>query len=144
MLRLVPILVLLAAGPAAAEQRAGHAAASQWISDILNVTGEAMELAGVAVIVGGVVWALAKGFRRLLARAPGEEIYTAMRLDMGRGLLLGLEMLIAADIIETLVIEPSFSSIGVLGGILLIRTFLAFTLERELRHVGGARHGRPG
>ena len=69
----------------------------------------------------------------LLAEGPGEAVYSAIRADLGRGILLGLELLIAADIIGTVVVEPTLANLAVLGGIVLIRTFLSFALEAELR-----------
>ncbi len=58
--------------------------------------------------------------------------YGEVRQVLGRGILLGLEFLVAADIIHTVAVELSFETVGVLAIIVLIRTFLSFTLELEL------------
>jgi uncharacterized membrane protein len=58
--------------------------------------------------------------------------YRALRANLGRAILLGLEFLVAADIIGTVAIEPSFRSLGVLALIVAIRTFLSFSLELEI------------
>jgi len=88
----------------------------------------ALDAAGVAVIVLGLVVAavrFARSFRR-------QEAYGRLRQDVGRGILLGLEVLIAADIIRTVTIDPTVESVLILGLIVLIRTFLSMALEVEL------------
>jgi uncharacterized membrane protein len=61
-----------------------------------------------------------------------EKAYEGFRADLGRGILLGLEFLVAADIIGTVAVTPTFESLGVLAAIVLIRTFLSFSLEVEI------------
>ena len=63
---------------------------------------------------------------------PFDARYRALRANLGRAILLGLEFLVAADIIGTVAIEPSFRSLGVLALIVAIRTFLSFSLELEI------------
>lgn len=63
---------------------------------------------------------------------PSEGSYRHLRQSIGRGILLGLELLVAGDIIRTVAITPTFVSVGVLGLIVVIRTFLSFALEVEL------------
>ncbi len=76
-------------------------------------------------------------------RAPGAEVYRRLRSFAGRTILLGLEVLVAADPIRTVAVEPSWESVVVLTVIVLIRTFLSFTLdlEIELRSPGGGPRG---
>jgi uncharacterized membrane protein len=62
----------------------------------------------------------------------GEDAFILYRSKLGRAILLGLEFLVAADIINTVAIEPSLQSLAILGGIVLIRTFLSFSLEVEI------------
>jgi uncharacterized membrane protein len=141
------LLALVAAAPAAAEERVRLPRPPDGIADALVWIAHALELGGVAVILGGVAWAAIGGARRLLTEGPSEAAYSAIRADLGRGILLGLELLIAADIIGTVVVEPTLANLAVLGGIVLIRTFLSFALEAELRgHLGrrGGRAGSPG
>ena len=69
---------------------------------------------------------------QLLKGAESETIFRQLRERLGRGILLGLEFLVAADIIHTVAVELTFTTVGVLAIIVLIRTFLSFTLEVEL------------
>ena len=62
----------------------------------------------------------------------GPAAFRGLRLYLGRSIVLGLELLIAADIIRSVAIEPTFTSVGVLGLIVLIRTFLSWSLEVEI------------
>ena len=98
----------------------------------MEAVGLGVDAVGVAVIVVAIGIA-AVAFARGLSRGlPFEASYRSLRQSIGRGILLGLELLVAGDIIRTVAIAPTFSSVGVLGGIVLIRTFLSFSLEVEL------------
>ena len=90
------------------------------------------ELAGVAAILVGAAVATALFFRRVVARAALPEAFRQYRQGLGRAILLGLEFLVAADIINTVALEPTLRSVALLGGVVLIRTFLSFALEVEL------------
>ena len=98
------------------------------------VTGVArlIEVAGIAVLVAGGILATLAFLGRILRRREFTDAYHAYRADLGRAILLGLEFLVAADIIGTVAIEPTFRSLGVLALIVVIRTFLSFTLELEV------------
>ena len=94
----------------------------------INLIGTAIDLSGVMIIVTGIVWATAR-----FVRMRGEEqIYALYKIRIGRSLLLGLELLVAADIVKTIAVEPSFMSLGVLAGLVVVRTFLAWTLSLEV------------
>lgn len=137
-------LLLLATAPAQAEERARLPRPPDGVGEALVAIAHALELAGVAVILTGVVWALGQALLRLAREGPSARIYAQARTDLGRGILFGLELLIAADIIGTVVIEPTLSNLAVLAGIVIIRTFLSFALEAELRGLGPWRRtGRP-
>jgi uncharacterized membrane protein len=86
--------------------------------------------AGVLAIVLGLVFATAR-FAFNGSRGEGNS-YRTFRQDLGRGILLGLEFLVAADIIRTVAVAPTLASVLVLGIIVLIRTFLSMALEVEL------------
>jgi uncharacterized membrane protein len=88
--------------------------------------------AGVVVIVVGLLIATA-GFL-LAQRDAGDRAlaYRAYRQQVGKAVLLGLEFLVAADIIRTVAVAPTFESVGVLALIVVVRTFLSFTLDVEL------------
>ncbi|HEX8443353.1 MAG TPA: DUF1622 domain-containing protein [Allosphingosinicella sp.] len=94
--------------------------------------GRAIEVVGIAIIVVGATLALAFFIRRLLVRRDKERAIGDFRSDLGRSILLGLEFLVAADIVNTVAIEPTLDSLAVLAGIVLIRTFLSFSLEVEI------------
>jgi len=98
----------------------------EWIEAI----GRIVDAAGVAVIAGGVALVSIIALRRLTRREP--DVYTTFRQQLGRAILLGLELLVAADIIRTVAVAPTLESVLVLGGIVLVRTFLSFSLEVEL------------
>jgi uncharacterized membrane protein len=91
----------------------------------------AIEVIGIAIIVVGALAALI-AFLRGLNQGDKEERVSAFRSDLGRSILLGLEFLVAADIVNTVAIEPTLDSLAVLAGIVLIRTFLSFSLEVEI------------
>lgn len=96
--------------------------------------GKAVDAAGVAAIVIGIVVASLIAARALLRHRQTESpnTYETYRRRLGRSILLGLELLVAADIIRTVAVTPTFESVGVLGLIVLIRTFLSFSLELEI------------
>ena len=92
-------------------------------------TGELIDALGVVVIVLGLVVAAIRFVARGLAQTDGLRTF---RQDLGRGILLGLEILIAADIIRTVAITPTLDDVLVLGLIVLIRTFLSLSLQVEI------------
>ncbi|MFF5790985.1 DUF1622 domain-containing protein [Paeniglutamicibacter sp. NPDC012692] len=98
---------------------------------IMEGFGRAVDAAGVLTIVIGAVVATLLAAMALLRNRPG-TIYVNYRERLGRSILLGLELLVAADIIRTVAVTPTFESMGVLALIVLIRTFLSFTLELEM------------
>ncbi|WP_454916705.1 DUF1622 domain-containing protein [Xanthobacter sediminis] len=102
------------------------------LGGMLHWTTRAIEVAGTLVIVCGIVMAGYAVVRDLARRRPVREAFRACRSSLGMAILLGLELLVAADIISTVVIEPSLESLAVLAGIVLIRTFLSFSLEVEI------------
>jgi uncharacterized membrane protein len=91
-----------------------------------------IELLAVAVIVLAIVFATAAYAVKILARQADQTTYTDFRHRVGRALLLGLEILVAADIIRTVVLEPTLSNVLVLGLLVLIRTFLSWALVLEI------------
>ncbi|WIG17814.1 DUF1622 domain-containing protein [Kocuria rosea] len=99
----------------------------------MELVGEAIDVAGVVAIVVGTVVATLLAGRDLLGRGSGErDTYESYRQRLGRSILLGLELLVAADIIKTVAITPTFESVGVLALIVVVRTFLSWSLELEI------------
>lgn len=97
----------------------------------LHWTASAIELLGVLVIVGGVVTATAFALREM-GQGAFVDAFRSYQANLGRGILLGLEFLIAADIIGMVAIVPSFDRLGILAVIIAIRTFLSFSLQIEI------------
>lgn len=91
------------------------------------------ELAGIGVVILGALVAGGIFARSWLSRtAQGEDRVAAFRRRLGRAILTGLELLVAADIIRTVALDPTLDSVLVLGLIVIIRTFLSFSLEVEI------------
>jgi uncharacterized membrane protein len=104
---------------------------------IIETVGEFVDFAGVAVMVIGALVSIPLALRghqprNLPAGAENLSVYRLYRQLLGRSILLGLELLVAADIIRTVAVTPTFESVGVLAIIVLIRTFLSFSLELEI------------
>ncbi len=97
---------------------------------IIEIVGVAIDGAGVLVVVLGALVATGR-FLSQRPKAPGEG-YRLYRQDLGRAILLGLEFLIAGDIIRTVVVAPTLQNVLVLGLIVLIRTFLSMSLKLEI------------
>ena len=103
---------------------------TEWNSpQIVHFVTKLIELSGLAVVIFGGLYSVTRFLRNI---AKGQEAYPALRKDLGRSILLGLEFLVAGDIISTIAIEPTLVSVSVLGMIVLIRTFLSFSLEVEI------------
>lgn len=98
----------------------------EWI----ETAGKAVDAAGVIAIVAGAILATVFAVTRLVRRQG--DVYGRFRRFLGRSILLGLELLVAADIIRTVAVGPTLEGVGVLAAIVLIRTFLSFTLELEI------------
>ena len=102
-------------------------------ADWIHLVTRVVEIVGTAIIVAGSFGALAIFlYRMATAAAPRETLVAAFRSNLGRSILLGLEFLVAADIINTVAVEPTVESLIVLAGIVLVRTFLSFSLEVEI------------
>jgi uncharacterized membrane protein len=90
------------------------------------------EIAGVIVIIVGFVLALARGGMRLFADRDAAGAYKTVRGIFGKSVLLGLEILVAADLIRTIAVEPNMTNLTVLLMLVVIRTFLSWALDVEL------------
>jgi uncharacterized membrane protein len=99
-------------------------------NQVMLRTGEVVDAVGVAVIVIGAVINTGNAAVRLAHHET--RTYRRYRQELGQTILLGLELLVAGDIIRTVAAEPTLTSVGVLAIIVLVRTFLSFSLEVEL------------
>lgn len=100
--------------------------------EAVELAGRAVEGIGVAILIVGTLLALVPYLLKLLTRRADEDAYRRVRRNLGRAILLGLEVLIAGDIIRTVAISPTLGSVAALGLIVLIRTFLSMTLQVEI------------
>lgn len=100
--------------------------------DVMAHVAQGFEAFGVTVLVLGLLWSL--GLAGMLWRRSrnGREAYRVLRSSFGGVLLLGLEVLVAADLIKTIAVATTLENVVVLGLIVLIRTFLSFSLEVEI------------
>ncbi|MBB6125491.1 DUF1622 domain-containing protein [Sphingobium subterraneum] len=101
--------------------------------DVIHWITRAIELTGTGIIVSGAGAALLKFLGQVFKGALDERAVGGFRSNLGEAILLGLEFLVAADIINTIAIQPTLQSLAVLAGIVLIRTFLSFSLEVEIK-----------
>ncbi|MEW5838870.1 MAG: DUF1622 domain-containing protein [Pseudomonadota bacterium] len=99
--------------------------------NIVSIAGYAIEASGVLVVIIGSIMA-SYAFVRSYRSLPDGMAYTTYRRQLGRSIILGLEFLIAGDIIRTVVVDNTVESIAMLGLIVLIRTFLSVTLHLEV------------
>jgi uncharacterized membrane protein len=99
---------------------------------LISSSARFIEFAGVAVLLFGALLAAGVFAKHLLDKMTFQHAYHALRADLGRAILLGLELLVIADIIGTVAIEPTLKNLGVLAVIVAIRTVLSFTLELEV------------
>ena len=94
----------------------------------IRAIGSGIEIFGVLIIVTGIAWSTYLHLRR----PTSEQDSDAYKIRIGRSLLLGLEVLVAADIVKTIAHELTFMSLGLLAGLVLVRTFLSWTLVLEI------------
>ena len=99
-------------------------------NELMGNIGAAVDIVGVLVIASGAIYATGR-FLFIRHRGPGQP-YRIFRQDLGRAILLGLEFLIAGDIIRTVVVAPTLENVLILGLIVLIRTFLSMALQLEV------------
>lgn len=100
--------------------------------DFVVYLAKIIELFGVAIIVGGIILAAANFIWEGVRFRDWRLAYDEFRSNLGRGILLGLELLVGADIISTITSPLTIESVGLLAGIIVIRTFLSFALETEI------------
>lgn len=100
-------------------------------TELIRSVAQGFDAIGAAVLVLGLVWSIVLAIRMWHA-AGGRRAYQALRQMFGGGLLLGLEFFVAADLIRTVAVSPTLRNVAVLGLIVLIRTFLSFSLQVEI------------
>lgn len=104
-----------------------------YFKDIIEAIVAIFEIGGVIALISGAFFALVKYIGALFRRREdASAAYRQLRQGLGRAILIGLEFLVAADIIRSIAIDPTFTSVGVLGLIIVVRTFLSWSLEVEI------------
>jgi uncharacterized membrane protein len=102
------------------------------IKHTIELIGVGFEGAGVMALVVGTLLAFTVYVSSLLRPGNTSTAYQALRRDLGKAILIGLELLVAADIVRSVALDATFVSVGVLGLIVLVRTFLSWSLEVEI------------
>jgi uncharacterized membrane protein len=104
-------------------------------ADLIEAIARGFDLIAAAVLVVGLFAAAVMSVRAWRRTGQGPAAYRVMRQGFGGAILLSLEILVAGDLIRTVAIDPTLESVAVLGLIVLIRTFLSFSLEIEINGV---------
>ena len=100
------------------------------LHDVFDSVADAFEIAGVAAMVIGFLIAFALAGRRLVLGEEGS--FSLLRTSIGSAILLGLEIMVAADLIRTITSEPSIENVTVLGIIVILRTILSMSIQIEI------------
>ena len=101
-------------------------------AEIMEQLARGFEVVGAAVLIFGLAWSAVLSLRVWKRSRNGTDAYQVLRRSIGGVLLLGLEVLVAADLVHTVAIEPTLENVAVLGLIVVIRTVLSFSLEIEI------------
>ena len=110
-------------------------------TQVMLVVAQTFEVIAAGVLFAGLLWSLWISLRDYRRRKDGGLAYRVMRQSFGGAILLGLEILVAGDLIRTVAVAPTLDNVLVLGIIVLIRTFLSFSLEIEMDGVPPWRKG---
>ena len=105
---------------------------AEWLETLAPPAADGLELLGITIILVAAVWAMVASVRALLRPGSGRSAPKAFRETLAPGILMGLEALVAADIIQTVAIDLTLHSVAVLAVIVLVRTLLSFTMELEV------------
>jgi uncharacterized membrane protein len=107
-------------------------AGGETILEWIEMTALAIEVIAVAIIIGAIFYSLSIFLFKSVRQPDHENQYQQLKVRLGKALLLGLEILVAADIIRTVALEATLESVTVLGLLVLIRTFLSWALIVEI------------
>ena len=104
-------------------------------AEVMEHVAQAFEAVGAAVLLAGLFLAAGLAVRVLRRSGNGQQAYRVLRQSFGGVILIGLEILVAADLVRTVAVEPTLENVVILGAIVLIRTVLSFSLEVEIEGV---------
>ena len=110
-------------------------ASAETFSGLMDHIAQGFEALGAAILLVGVIWSFVLAAVALRRSGLSPKAYLVLRQAFGGTLLLGLEVLVAADLVRTVAVAPTFDNVLVLGLIVVIRTFLSFSLEIEIEGV---------
>lgn len=102
------------------------------MEEVFTLVAVSFEAVGAAAMIVGFVIAIVLGIRALLRHEGGATAFTVLRTTLGSAILLGLEVLVAADLIRTITSKPSLEDAAILGLIVLIRTLLSMSIQIEI------------
>ena len=106
--------------------------ATDTYSMVLGIIVHIADGIGVAILIAGLFFAAILAIRTWKNTGDGARAYTVLRRTLGGAILAGLEVLVAGDLIRTVAVDPTLDNVVILGIIVLIRTFLSFSLEIEI------------
>ena len=101
-------------------------------TEVMDRAAQLFEAIGAVVLLVGLLVSVVLATRSLRRSGDGHLAYQVLRESFGGVILLGLEILVAADLIRTVAVAPTLENVAILGLIVLIRTFLSFSLEIEI------------
>ncbi|MGN6242419.1 MAG: DUF1622 domain-containing protein [Motilibacteraceae bacterium] len=104
-------------------------------TEAMEHVAQGFEALGAVVLLGGLLLAVVLAGRSWQRQRDGRRAYEVLRRAFGGAILFGLEILVAADLVRTVAVAPSLENVAILGVIVLIRTFLSFSLEIEIEGV---------
>ena len=128
-------MILIAAAPEAS---------AETFNAVMDHVAQGFEALGAAILVVGVIWSFVLAAAATRRSGWSATAYLVLRQAFGGTLLLGLEVLVAADLIRTVAVAPTLQNVYVLGLIVVIRTFLSFSLETEIEGVAPWRRATMG
>jgi len=102
------------------------------LTSLFELASVVLEVAGVVAIMAGTAFAVLEATRRLIQHENGQKTFDLFRTHLAKSILIGVELLIAADIVGTVIVWPKLEGLAALAVVVLIRTFLSFTLEVEI------------
>jgi uncharacterized membrane protein len=117
---------------------------TETFTELMNHVAQGFEALGATILVVGVIWSFILAAAAARRSGWSAQAYLVLRQAFGGTLLLGLEILVAADLVRTVAVAPTLDNVLVLGLIVVIRTFLSFSLETEIEGVAPWRRAMTG
>jgi uncharacterized membrane protein len=100
--------------------------------DAMEAVARGFELVAIAIFIGGGAWT---AIRAVTDRLEGEPVFRGVRRRFGQSLILGVEVLVAADIIKTVTVDATIENVLALGVLVLVRTLISFSISTEINGI---------